>query len=115
MNKEDLNARVDKIFRANIIEVEEIVGQYDQKKLVKKVGDIEELKQDIKDLISGEFKVGKIDKAEIFIGTGKIGASYQASVALKVAKEWGFKYMAWNGGEIYDISGKSLGINYNEL
>ena len=115
MNKEALLNRVDKIFRANTIEVEVVVGQFDQTKLVKKIRNINELKDDIKDLISNEFNIGKIDMSEVFIGNRKLGASYSIEIPIEVAKVWGYKYVAWNGGRIYDLNCKDMGICYDEL
>lgn len=115
MNKEELVTRIEKIFRANTIEVERVVGQFDQKKMFKEIGDIQELKDDIITLLSDQYNKGKIDKKEIFIGTGKIGASYSIEVAIKVAKEWGFKYVVWNDGAIIKLNGEYTNLKYDEL
>lgn len=115
MNKQDLATRINKIFRANTVEVKEITGQYDQFEMVKRIEDIEELKTDIIDLLDQEFKVGKIKKEEIFIGNRKIGASYHIKEAVEVAKKWGYKYVAFNGGDICNLAGSSIGINYDEI
>ena len=115
MNKLELLQRIDKIFRANTIDVEKIIGQYDQKKTVKEIENIEELKTDIKDLISDEFKKGEIDKKDVFVGNRKLGASYNIKDALEIAKKWGYKYVSFNEGRIFTIEGKNLGIFYNEL
>lgn len=115
MNKDELLYQVDKTFRANTIEVPKVVGQYDQTKMVKEISNIEELKSDIKSLIERGFNVNKIDKADIFIGNRKLGYSYNISVAIEVAKEWGYKYVMWNDGLIIDLRGTSTGLYYNEL
>ena len=115
MENSELIKKIEKIFRANIIEEDVEVGQYGETEKVKVIEDIEELKSDIIDLISSEYKVGKIDKKEIFIGTGKAGATYSVTDAIEVAKKWGFKYVAWNEGEIIKLNGDRIGLNYDEL
>jgi len=115
MKKEELLARIDKIFRANTVEDEVECGQFGQTKTVKVIGDIEELKSDIKDLISNEFKKGIISKDVVFIGNRKIGASYSVNEAIRAAKCWGYEYVAWNGGTLWTLKGERTEINYNEL
>ena len=115
MGKSELIRKIEKIFRANTIKEKVVVGQFDQTEEVEVIEDIEELKSDIIELVSAEYKVGKIDKKEIFIGTGKIGASYSITDALEVAKKWGFKYVAWNDGEIIKLNGDRMKLTYNEL
>jgi len=115
MELQELIRKIEKIFRANTVKEEIIVGQYDQNKTVEVIGDISELKSDIIELVSAEYKKGKIDKKEIFIGNGKIGASYNISEAIEVAKKWGFKYVAWNAGEIVKLNGDRTGLTYDEL
>jgi hypothetical protein len=115
MDKESLLNRVDKIFRANTVEDEVECGQFGQTKTVKVIGSIEELKSDIKDLISNEFKKGLISKDMVFIGNRKIGASYSVEEAIKVAKVWGYEYVAWNAGTLWTLKGEQTEINYNEL
>lgn len=115
MEKTELIKKIEKIFRANTIKEEVVVGQYDQTETVEVIEDIEELKSDIIELVSAEYKKGKIDKKEIFIGTGKLGASYNISEAIDIAKKWGFKYIAWNDGDIRNLKGISIGLNYDEL
>jgi hypothetical protein len=115
MKKDELLSRIDKIFRANTIEEERIVGQFDQTKTFKVIGNIEELKTDIKDLISNEFKKGIISKDMVFIGNRKLGASYSVDEAIAVAKLWGYTYVAWNAGTLWTLKGERTEINYDEL
>jgi hypothetical protein len=115
MDKQALLTRIDKIFRANIIEKDEICGQFDQTRKVKVIGDIEELKSDIKDLIRDEFKIGLISPDMVFVGNRKIGASYDINEAIEIAKKWGFTYVAWNGGRLWTIKCEETDIYYNEL
>jgi hypothetical protein len=115
MEKSELIRKIEKIFRANTVKEKVEVGQFGQTEEVEVIEDIEELKSDIIELVSTEYKVGEIDKKEIFIGTGKIGASYSVSEAIEVAKKWGFKYVAWNGGEIVKLNGDRTGLTYDEL
>lgn len=115
MNKQELIQRIEKIFRANTIEVDKVIGLYDQTKKVKEIESIPELKSDIIDLISSEFKIGAIKKEDIFIGNRKLGASYSIQVAIDIAKEWGYKYVMWNDDLIIGIDGISTGLYYNEI
>jgi hypothetical protein len=115
MDKESLLNRIDKIFRANTVDDEVECGQFGQTKTVKVIGDIDELKSDIKDLIKSEFKKGIISKDMVFIGNRKIGASYSVEEAIKVAKVWGYEYVAWNAGTLWTLKGERTEINYDEL
>jgi len=115
MDKDSLLNRIDKIFRANTIEKDEICGQFDQTRKVKAIGNIEELKTDIKDLIRDEFKKGIITHDMVFVGNRKIGASYNVDEAIKVAKLWGYTYVAWNAGRLWTLNGEQTDIYYNEL
>jgi hypothetical protein len=115
MKKDELLSRIDKIFRANTIEEERIVGQFDQTKTFKVIGSIEELKTDIKDLIQNEFKKGLITHDMVFVGNRKIGASYSVEEAIAVAKLWGYTYVAWNGGQLWTLNGERTEIYYDEL
>ena len=118
MNKEELLAKIDKIFRANTIEEEREVGQFGQTKTVKVIEDIKELKNDIQELISSQFKIGEIDKKDVFIGDRKIGGSYRIDVPIEVAKKWGYKYILFNG-TIYEFEGedriKDTGLTWGDL
>ena len=115
MEKQELIKKIEKIFRANTIKEDVAVGQYGQTEQVEVIEDIEELKSDIIELVSAEYKKGKIDKKDIFIGTGKLGASYSINVAIEVAKKWGFKYVAWNDGEIIQLDGCRMNLKYDEI
>ena len=115
MDKDGLLTKIDKIFRANTIEEERIVGQFDQTKMFKVIGNIEELKTDIKDLIRDEFKKGMITHDMVFVGNRKIGASYNVEEAIAVAKLWGYTYVAWNAGQLWTLDGQRTEIYYNEL
>lgn len=118
MNKQDLFARIDKIFRANTVEKFVETGQFGQGHNVKVINNIEELKQDIKELIDAQFKVDKIDKRDIFIGGRKLGASYHIKEPYDVAKKWGYKYFEFNG-QIFKILPdneiENTGLTWDEL
>jgi hypothetical protein len=118
MNKTDLLARIDKIFRANTVERFVETGQFGQGHNVKAIDNIEELKGDIKNLISDEFNVGKIDKRDVFIGGRKLGGSYHISEPYEVAKKWGYKYLEFND-QIFKIGKDSeiedTGLTWGEL
>ena len=115
MNAQELKRAIEKAFRANTHKVEVEVGQYGQTEEEEQIENIEELKEDIFSIIDKNFTIGKIDKREIFIGTGKIGASYNISDAIEVAKKWGFKYVSWNAGEIVKLNGDRTKYKYDEL
>lgn len=115
MNAEDIKRAITKAFRANTHKVKVIIGQFDQTKEVEQIEDIDELKEDIFAIIDKNYQKDKIDKSEIFVGTKKLGASYSIEEPIKIAKQWGFKYVAWNGGEIIKLNGDRTGLNYDEL
>lgn len=115
MEKTDILKKIVKIFRANTIEVDVVIGQYGQTQKEKQIENIQELETEIIDLISDQYKKGQIDKKDIFIGTGKLGSSYSVSEAIEVAKKWGFKYVAWNDGEILKFDCTRIGLKYDEL
>jgi len=118
MNKQELFTRIDKIFRANTIEKQVVTGQFDQTTTVKVIEDIGELKQDIKDLIKDQFHVGTIDKRDVFDGGRKLGESYHISEPIKIAKEWGYKYVLFND-QIFELVGKdeikNTGLSWEDL
>lgn len=114
MNKEQLLRKIDKIFRANT--VQEVTDNRSNGTSVRDViEDIPELKEEIKELITNEFKKGDIDRHDIFRGSGKLGASYHITDALEVARTWRYKYLEFNG-ELYDVqNGAYLNIRIDEV
>lgn len=118
MNKEGLFLKIDKIFRANTVEKVIEVGQYGETKTVKAIGNIDELKTDIKDLINNQFHFGSIDKKDIFDGSKKLGSSYHISEPINVAKMWGYKYIYFNG-HVIELVGKNkirdTGLGWEDL
>jgi len=115
MNNSEILTKIDKIFRANTIEEINDNYPFSAPTTIKKIENIEELKNDIKELISEKFKKNKIDKSDVFVGNRKLGASYHISEAIQVAKIWGYKYVSFNGGEIYNINGEYTNLKLDEI
>jgi hypothetical protein len=113
MNKQELLHQIDKIFRANTIKVKHDRrgnGDYTEEK----IESIPELKNDIKGLIEKEYHVGDIQKLDIFMGGRKLGASYHITEPMKIAKEWGYKYLCFND-QIYTVEGEPIGLRIDEI